>query len=185
MRPSFARNASEIAPKSGKIEMRLVNRTLAAALSGLLLVTAAVPAALAGEAELRFLEQLLGNWRGSGEISGPDGGDVTCRLVLKPSGSKVNFNGRCALAGGGGSQSFSGSIRYNDRAGRWESSSRGETVAGKKSGNNLVFTTAQSDRRGSGTSTMTLSPGAISVKFDLVDKRTGEKTQGSIPFRKS
>ncbi len=165
--------------------MRLVNRTLAAALTGLLLVPTVAPAAIGGEAELRFLERLVGNWRGSGEISGPDGGDVTCRLTVKPAGSKVNFTGRCALSGGGGAQSFSGSIRFNERTGKWESSSRGQTVAGKKSGNSLVFTTAQSDRRGSGTSTMSLSPSAIKVQFKLVDNRTGATSQGTIPFRKS
>lgn len=165
--------------------MRLVNKTFAAALAGLLLLPMSAPAAIGGEAELRFLERLLGNWRGGGEISGPDGGDVSCRLTLKPAGSKVNFTGRCGLAGGGGAQSFSGSIRYNDQTKTWESSSSGRTVAGKKSGNNLVFTNAQRDRRGSGASTMTLSPNAIQVQFKMVDGKTGEVAQGTIPFRKS
>ena len=163
--------------------MRFAKMTLAAAFAGLMLVPATAPAS-AGEAELRYLERLLGNWRGNGEISGPDGGNVTCRLAIKPSRSKVNFTGRCSLSGGGGSQSFSGSIRYNDRSGQWESSSRGQTVAGRKSGNNLVFTTAQKDRRGEGTSTMTFSPSAIKVQFRIKDSKTGELSQGTIPFRK-
>ena len=164
--------------------MRFPGRILAAALTGILLLPASVTAPSAGEAELRFLERLVGNWSGSGNISGPDGGKVSCRLVFKPARDRLNFNGRCALAGGGGSQSFSGTIRYNDRAGRWESSSRGQTVAGRKSGNNLVFTSAQKDMRGSGTSTMTLSPGAIKVQFKMVNSRTGATNQGTVPFRK-
>ena len=162
--------------------MHLGTRLAGAALAALLIMPATVPA-MAGPSETAFLERLVGTWKGKGKISGPEGGNVTCRLVLKPSGAKVNYSGRCALSGGSGSQSFTGSIRFNDGSGKFESSSSGKTVAGKKSGSSLVFTTAQSDMRGKGTSTMTLSPSAIQVKFDLVNSK-GEAHRGTIPFTK-
>lgn len=156
---------------------------LRAALVAVFLAPLAAPVpALAGPNESAFLERLVGNYRGKGQISGPEGGTVTCRLTIKPSGDRLNFNGRCALSGGSGSQSFSGRISFNDAKGVFESSSGGRTVAGKKSGSNLVFTTSMSDRRGKGSSTMTLSPGAVRVQFQLTDAKTGKSSKGSIPF---
>jgi hypothetical protein len=135
----------------------------------------------AGEAEVRYLQSLAGQYAGKGNISGEDGGPVNCRLTLKPSGAKINYTGRCT--GGGGSQSFSGSIRFNDKTGRYESSSRGKTVAGRKSGRTLTFTLASNDSRGQGTSTMSFAPGSISVRFDI-RQRNGERNAGTIPFRR-
>ena len=160
--------------------MHLGTRLLGAAFAALLLVPATAPA-IAGPNETAFLERLVGTWKGTGKISGPEGGNVSCRLTFKPSGARLNYSGRCALSGGSGAQSFTGSIRFNDSSGKFESSSAGKTVAGTKSGNNLVFTTQQTDMRGTGTSTMTLSARNIQVKFDLVNKK-GEVHRGTIPF---
>jgi hypothetical protein len=162
--------------------MHLGTRLLGAAFAALLLLPATTPA-VAGPSENAFLERLIGTWKGAGRITGPDGGNVSCRLTFKPSGARLNYTGRCALSGGGGAQSFTGSIRFNDNTGRYESSSAGKTVAGKKNGSSLVFTTAQKDMRGTGTSTMSLSARAISVKFGR-GNRKGEAHRGSIPFTK-
>lgn len=164
--------------------MHLGTRLLGVAFAALLCLPATVPA-FAGPSETAFLNRLVGTWKGAGKITGPEGGNVSCRLTFKPVAGKLNYTGRCALSGGSAAQSFSGSIRYNDSTGRYESSSSGKTVAGKKSGGTLVFTTTQKDMRGSGTSTMSLSASAIKVQFKLVDGSTGETSQGSIPFTKS
>ena len=120
-----------------------LTRLLRAAVVALALVPATIPApVLAGAAETRYLEGLVGTWRGEGVIKGENGGNVSCRLTLRGSGERLSFNGRCSLSGGGGAQSFSGTIRYNDARGRWESSSSGETVVGKKSGSTLTFVTS-------------------------------------------
>src|SRR5688572_19218519 len=100
----------------------------AAVVAALVLPTAPV---FAGEREAAYMESLAGNYQGQGEIRGEDGGPVNCRLTFRPIRGKLNYTGRCS--GGGGSQSFSGVIRYNDEANRWETSSRGKTVRGKKS----------------------------------------------------
>jgi hypothetical protein len=161
-----------------------LNRLLRAAAVALVLIPTTLPAPVfAGAAEARYLEGLVGTWRGAGRITGEDGGDVACRLTLRGSGERLSFNGRCSLSGGGGAQSFSGTIRYNDSRKRWESSSSGETVVGKKSGSTLTFVTSGSDARGKGTSTMTITPSSIKVQFKLESRRG--KMSGSIPFTKS
>jgi hypothetical protein len=162
--------------------VHLISRPLRALLVAALLVPVAMPA-FAGPNETAFLERLVGTWRGKGEITGPDAGKVACRLTFKAAGERLNFNGRCT--GGGGGQSFSGVIRYNDAKGRYESTSRGTTVAGKKSGSSLVFASTQKESRGTVTSTMTLSPSALKVQFKAVDARSGEASNGTIPFSKS
>lgn len=162
-----------------------LTRLLRAAAVALVLLPAAIPApVLAGAAETKYLASIEGTWRGEGRISGDNGGNVSCRLTLRGSGERLTFNGRCSLSGGGGSQSFSGTIRYNDSKNRWESSSSGETVVGKKSGNTLTFVTSGNDAaRGKGTSTMTITPSSIKVSFK-VESRRGNMS-GTIPFSKS
>jgi hypothetical protein len=155
-----------------------------AAVLATLLVPVAAPA-MAGPNETAYLQRLVGTWNGKGKISGEDGGNVTCRLTIKPSGERLNFTGRCALSGGSGSQSFSGRISYDDKQGVYVSSSQGKSVPGKKSGNTLTFATTMSDMRGKGSTTMSLSPGGIKVQFKVTQSRSGEVNQGTIPFTKS
>jgi hypothetical protein len=161
------------------LPVTLIRNTLCAALA-VALLTPAFPA-MAGERELKFLQSIAGQYSGSGEIRGDDGGPVKCRLTFKPTGSKLNYTGRCS--GGGGSQSFSGSIRFDDDSGRWLSSTRGKTVTGKKSGSTLTFTVSGSDSRGNISSTMSISPGSAKVSFKAVS-RDGDQSSGTIPFRR-
>jgi hypothetical protein len=156
-------------------------RLLRAALAAALFSAIAAPA-FAGDQEIQFLQSLAGQYAGVGEISGEDGGPVKCRLTFKPNGKKLNYTGRCS--GGGGSQSFSGSIRYNDSEGRWESSSQGKTVAGRMNAETLTFASRARNARGVVTSVMSLSPGAISVSFEM-EARNGELSAGIIPFGRS
>lgn len=164
--------------------MRSVNLILTAAAFGML--SLATPATVnAGPNETQFLQNLVGTWSGRGEIRGNEAGTMTCRLTLKPAGSRLNYNGRCAYSGGSSPQSFSGRISYNERTGEFESTSRGRTVAGDKSGSTLVFTMTSNDSRAQGTSTLKLSPSAISVTFNMLNARNGERSQGSIPFTRA
>lgn len=161
----------------------MIVTTLRAALAaGVLLMGSA--AAIAGDAEVAYLHSLAGDWVGSGRVVGPEGGDVSCRLVLKPAGTRLNFNGRCSMTGAG-AQSFSGSIRYSDQRRRFESSSGTSTVAGNVKGSTLTFVTAQKTIQGDISSTMTLSPRALKVQFRVVEAKSGAAHEGSIPFSKS
>jgi hypothetical protein len=160
------------------------SRLIAIAALALVCVPVATPA-FAGPNETAFLERLIGTWRGKGKITGAEAGNLTCRLTVKPAGERLNFNGRCAMSGGSSAQSFSGSIRYNEAKGVFESSSNGRTVAGKKSGSSLVFTTTHKDMRGTVTSTLTMSPSAFKMQFKMTESKSGDTSQGSIPFSKS
>jgi hypothetical protein len=156
-------------------------RPLGAAFAAAALLSFAPITALAGEAETKYLHSLVGDWAGGGTVKGAEGGDVACRIVFKPSGAKVNFTGRCKYDGSqSGSQSFSGSIRYNDSKGVFESSSQGVTVVGVKKGSTVTFTTSRRMMGRDIQSTMSFSPKSLKVQFSMTS-RSGA-TSGSIPF---
>jgi hypothetical protein len=153
-------------------------RALGAALAATAILSLAPAPAYAGDAEVKYLHSLVGNWAGSGTVRGEEGGNVACRIVFKPSGVKVNFTGRCKMARG--SQSFSGSIRFNDNKGVFESSSQGVTVQGVKKGSTVTFVVNRRMMGGQVSSTMSFSPKALKVQFSMKN-RSGE-TAGTIPF---
>jgi hypothetical protein len=154
-------------------------RSLRAALATAVLALGISPA-FAGDAEVKYLHSLVGDWAGSGTVKGEEGGDVACRIVFKPAGAKVNFTGRCKMGGRSGAQSFSGSIRYNDAKGVFESSSQGRTVVGTKKGSTVTFVVNTRMMGGEVSSTMTFSPKALKVQFSMTN-RNGTSS-GSIPF---
>lgn len=153
----------------------------AATLAGALLFS---PAAWAGDAEISFLHSLAGNYTGAGRVSGPEGGDVSCKVVLKAAGNRLNYNGRCTAPGNSNAQSFSGAIRYSDDRRRYESSSGARIVPGELRGSTLTFVLNMETLEGDVSSTMSVSPGSMKMQFRLVDN-DGATHQGSIPFRKS
>ncbi len=155
-------------------------RTLGAALAATALLALGPAPAFAGDAEVKYLHSLVGDWAGTGTIRGEEGGDVACRIVFKPSGAKVNFTGRCKMGGRSGAQSFSGSIRFNDSKGVYESSSQGRTVVGTKNGSTVTFTVNARMMGGQVQSVMSFSPKSLKVQFSMTN-RSGE-TSGSIPF---
>lgn len=164
--------------------MPALTRLFRTALLAAMLLPTVAPA-LAGPAEAALLQEYVGTWKGEGRLTGAEEGAVVCRLTLRPAGAKVAFSGRCAYDGSG-AKSFSGTMTYNDAKKRFEStSSASRTVAGKKSGGGIVFTTEQSDRRGTVTSTLSLNGGTIEVDFRMVDARTKKVTRGNIPFARS
>jgi len=160
---------------------RMLSLLRAAAAAAVILVS---PAAFAGDAESAYLNSLAGDWVGSGNVSGPEGGNVSCRVVMKPAGNRLNFSGRCNAPGNAQSQSFSGSIRYSDQRRRYESSSNGITVVGSLSGSTLSFVTEQKTIQGQISSTMSVSPRAMKMQFRLIDP-DGQTMQGTIPFKKA
>jgi hypothetical protein len=158
-------------------------RALGAALAATALLTLAPAPVLAGDAEVKYLHSLVGDWTGTGTIKGEEGGDVACRIVFKPAAAKVNFTGRCKMAGQSGTQSFSGSIRFNDAKGVYESSSQGRTVVGTKKGSTVTFVVNAKVMGGDLSSTMSFSPKALKVQFSMTN-RSG-KTSGTIPFSRA
>lgn len=161
----------------------MTRRKLFAALG--LAAALALPVAHAAEADVTFIRSFAGNWQGKGRLTGAEEGNLVCRLTMKPSGTRLFYNGRCALDGQG-SRSFQGTIQYNDDLRRYEAKTSGSPiVVGKKSGGSIVFSFSDSDERGSVSSTMTLSASTIRFAFTAVDAKTREVTRASIPFRRS
>lgn len=159
--------------------MKTITRFFAAAL----LAASAAPA-FAAPADVALLQTYAGSWRGTGQMTGRDTGEVRCRLTMTPSGDDLSFTGRCTLAGTG-SRRFSGIIAYNTKTGRFESRSDSTTVVGRKSGNGIVFSVQDTTLDGDITSTMSLKGGAIGVDFKIVDSKSGKVTASAISFTRS
>jgi hypothetical protein len=94
--------------------------TRAAALAGLLLsATAGSMPTMAAPADVALLKSYIGEWRGRGVVIGASEESVVCRLSLTEGNQdKVNYNGRCALAGT--NLSVAGTIAYIDASRRYE-----------------------------------------------------------------
>lgn len=153
------------------------------------LFAAPLSPALAGPAEIALLAKYAGDWRGTGKVSGPDAGNVTCRLSFKPSSSgKLSYSGRCTFGSQGGA-SFRGTMHYNDAKKQFEAATSGQgatgSTVGKRQGNSLIFNAAGIESSyGTASSTMTLNPSSIKLSFKLVDK-DGQTTSSNISFSKS
>ena len=158
-------------------------RTLAVAA---LAVTLAAPVTLASaaEADVALIQKFAGTWTGGGKLQGGEGGNLDCRLTMRPNGDKLFFQGRCGIDGQG-SQSFQGAIAYNESAGRYEARQGSDVVVGKRSGNGLVFTFSGRSSMGKMSSTMQLSGNTIRFDFKGVDARNDEPMSGRVNFKKS
>lgn len=139
--------------------------------------------ALAGPAELAFLAKLPGTWSGTGTISGAESGAITCTLTLRGT-DKINFAGNCN-AGHFGPQTFNGVLTYNDAAKQYQARSNGETVAGIKSGNSVIFKGKMKTVAGSGDSIMKMSSTSIVVDLDITRTDSGDKIQSHVVFAKN
>jgi hypothetical protein len=142
--------------------------------------------AVAGPAESALLAKYAGNWRGTGEVTGPNAGSVVCRLSFKPTGEgAVAYSGRCSFGAGG--YSFRGAMAYDDAKKRFfsQSSVQGEQVntTGKRNGNTITFSSSIETQHGNASSTFALAGNAIKLNFKLIDKK-GRTTASAINFSK-
>lgn len=167
----------------------------AAAIAGVLVAAGAAPA-FAGPAEMALLESYAGSWNGKGTLTGAQQETVVCKMSLsKGNGTKLNYTGRCSLAGA--QLSVTGTIAYVDAKNRYEAvmnsgigGFRGVAV-GVKKGSGIVFDLKQRAEDDSGNdvsiaSTVTLTGGnKMAVKFHAVFNDTGDTIDASVPFTKS
>jgi hypothetical protein len=90
----------------------------AAALAGLLAAAGAAPA-LAAPADVALLQSYIGDWRGRGVLIGANTETVVCRMSLTQGNQdKVNYSGRCSLAGT--QLSVAGTMAYVEANRRFE-----------------------------------------------------------------
>lgn len=171
--------------------MKRRSMAIAVMLGAQMLTIGSAPAQ-AAEAELTLLHSYIGNWRGEGALTGADRNEpFRCRLsVAKGNQGKVNYTGRCTLVDA--TLSISGTIAYNDAAGRYEaamSSNAGYTglAIGQINGGNINFNLQERQRDRSGSdvrigSRIGLSPGTIVVDFEVEFNNSGEVLTASVPF---
>lgn len=166
--------------------------TRAAALAALLVPANFVASpALAGPAEVALLKSYIGEWRGRGTLIGANRETVVCRLTLSQGNQdKVNYNGRCTLAGT--TLSVAGTLAYVDSARRYEAvmtsnASFSGVAVGQKRGSGLVFNLRERTPDEAGkdmniSAQIGLDRDAMSVNFEVVYVESGDSLRAEVPF---
>lgn len=169
-------------------------RTLA--LAGLLVATpmAAAPV-LAAPADVALLKSYVGSWKGRGTLIGAESESVVCRLSLSEGNAdKVNYSGRCSLAGT--ALAVNGTLAFNDSARRYEAAMTSNVTfsglaVGKKQGDGIIFNLKERNKDEAGNDlTVTAAIAlkgkgkSITVEFQVVFNATGEMIKAAVPFTK-
>lgn len=162
---------------------------------GLAMAGAVAPApVLAGPAEVALLESYIGAWRGRGQLRGAESETVVCRLdITKGNQSRVNYNGRCAIAGQ--NLSVKGTMAYIDAARRFEAAMTTnagfspDNAVGRKQGGGILFNMRERGTDDAGndmtiTASMELQSSKIVVDFNVLFNSTGDTITASVPFSK-
>ena len=164
----------------------------AAALAGLLLAAGLTAApAFAGPAEVALLKSYIGEWRGRGTLVGASQESVVCRLTLSQGNQdKVNYSGRCTLAGS--NLSVAGTLAYVDASRRFEAAMTSNATfsgiaVGQKRGSGLVFnlkerTPDEEGKEMSIAAQIALNGEDISVAFEVVYIESGDSLTAQVPF---
>jgi len=172
------------------VKLKSSRGRVAAAFGAALLVQFAAPA-FAASANVELLQDYIGDWRGRGVLIGAETESVVCRLSLsKGNDEKVNYNGRCSLAGT--NLTVSGSMAWNDGTKRYEAAmTTNATFAGvaigKRQGDALVFNLREQDKDENGndltiTADIALRKEKISVDFSVLFNESGDTLKASVPF---
>ncbi len=162
----------------------------AAALAGLLATAGAAPA-VAAPADVALLKSYIGDWRGRGVLVGANTETVLCRMSLTQGNQdKVNYNGRCTLAGT--QLSVAGTMAYVEASRRFEAAMSSNATftgvaVGQKRGNSLVFNLREREKDEKGkdlniSAQITLNGDAIKVIFEVVYVESGDSLRAEVPF---
>lgn len=167
----------------------------AVALAGLVLASPLpVTAVQAAQADIDLLKSYIGDWKGRGTLVGADSESVVCRMSLSPGNQqKVNYSGRCALAGT--QLAVNGTIAYNDAAHQYEAAMTSNVTfsgiaVGKRTGDGIVFNLHERDKDDQGNdltvnASITLAKSKITVDFKVVFTDTGDTLSAQVPFSHS
>jgi hypothetical protein len=162
---------------------------LARALSvlGLVASTGFAQPVLAAQADVDLIKSYIGEYQGRGTFQAEERETLVCRLTLSAGNQdKVNFRGRCAVAGT--TLSINGTIAYiNNRyeAAMTSNASFSGTAIGQRSGQSIVFNFQDSSQDENGqamslTANITLQSGTVSVDFNVT---TADGTyQATVPL---
>jgi len=174
--------------------MTLTKLTSSIALGAALLFSgSAGGAVLAAQADIDLLKSYLGEWRGRGSTTTANGTEsVACRLSITDAGvEKVNYNGRCTLAGG--TISIKGTMAFVTADNRYEavmtsSTSFAGIAIGKRRGTGIDFDLRDRDTESGKEYAIAagfeLEDEAITLDFKVTEVETGRESSALIPFEK-
>lgn len=166
--------------------------TRAIAMTGLVFSgAAALTPVYAAPADVALLKSYIGEWRGRGTLVGASQESVVCRLSLTEGNQdKVNYNGRCTMAGT--TLSVAGTMAYVEASKRFEAAMTSNATfnglaVGQKRGGGLVFNLRERETDEEGkdlniSSVIRLSNEAIEVSFDVVYVESGDSLRAQVPF---
>lgn len=165
--------------------------TRAVALAGLLSLAGAAAPAVAAPADVALLKSYIGDWRGRGTLVGADQETVVCRLALTEGNQdKVNYNGRCTLAGT--NLSVAGTMAFIEESNRFEAAMTSNATftglaVGQQRGSGLVFNLREREQDEEGkdlniTAQIRLSQEQIDVVFEVVYVESGDSLRAEVPF---
>lgn len=149
--------------------------------------------AMAAQADLDLLKSYIGNWKGRGTTTSGSGEEtVVCRLdITGADQGKVNYNGRCALAGG--NLSIAGTMAYVEENRRFEAVMTSNTsfsgvAVGRRRGQGIDFNLknrdADSGAEYSVDAGISLTGGNIHIDFTVTNLENGSKVVAAVPFEK-
>lgn len=165
------------------------------ALAALLMTSMSIAApALAAQADIELLHSYVGSWTGTGVLTGASSETVRCRLDLtRGNQEKVNYSGRCAIAGS--PLSVNGTLAYVEASRRYEAamtSNAGfspDAAIGRRQGNGVRFDLRERTQDEDGkdvtiTAVFALQSGRIQVELDVLYNESGDRLRASVPFTK-
>lgn len=155
-------------------------------------IPAATPA-FAAQADIDLLKSYIGDWKGRGTTTASgDPETVVCKLdITDASKTKINYNGRCTLAGG--NLSIAGTMAYIDEHKRFEAVMSSNTsfsgvAIGRRRGRGIDFQLRNRDKDSGADFTIdagiSLKSGNIEVKFSVTEIDSGKKIIATVPFKK-
>ena len=168
--------------------------TLSRAIPMAALLAAGVAApAMAAPEDVALLQSYVGDWRGRGVLIGANTETVVCRLSLTQGNQdKVNYSGRCSLAGT--QLSVAGTMAYVEANKRYEAAMSSNATftgiaVGQKRGDGLVFNLRERDEDEEGkdltiSAQISLRDEAIDVVFEVVYVDSGDSLRAEVPFSK-
>ncbi|GHA11131.1 hypothetical protein GCM10007989_01800 [Devosia pacifica] len=166
-------------------------RSLAITCLAFIPLVSAIPAQ-AGPQDVALLKSYVGEWRGRGTIVGDQQETVVCQLSLREGNEdKVNYSGRCAIAGS--TLSINGTLAFVDALQRYEAAMTSNVAfsgiaVGQKRGNGVTFNLREREQSEGQpvtiTSQIVLNNGAINVDFQVVYEESGDTLRASVPFSK-
>ena len=164
----------------------------AVALASMIAIGAVAPS-LAAPADVALIQSYIGEWRGRGVLIGANTETVVCRMsVTQGNQDKVNYSGRCSLAGT--QLSVAGTMAYIEASKRFEAAMSSNATfngvaVGQKRGDGMVFNLRERDEDEEGkdltiTAQINLRPDTMEVTFEVVYVESGDSLRAEVPFTK-